>query len=250
MLPLAAAVACLAAVDSHTGAHDTTSAAVAARAASLGILNATLSCDGVDSSGANDSTAALQKCIERAYVANLALFLPVGRYLVSDTLTVAQADGGDITPFSPVPAPVNEVPCRFRPNVLLGSTASLPARPTIVLKAGSPGYQNASAPRNVVKVTNPAAENINMNQVSNAPLSTTVCDEKGRRPHIMWMLTRYWASFSSKFCGVRQARATHIERTTYTQRTFQNRSSAGSTSKWRAATLGRSRFGSKGRRVE
>ena len=85
----------------------------------------------MDGSGRTDSTAALQGCIERAYRANLALFLAPGRYLVSDTLTVAQEDGG-------AGAAVNIVPCRFRANVLLGSTAGLPARPTIVLRAGSP----------------------------------------------------------------------------------------------------------------
>ncbi len=133
-------------------------------ASSLGILNATLSC-GVDGTGMTDSTAALQACITQAYKQNLALFLPPGRYLVSDTLTASQADGGSITPHSPTPAPVNVVPGRFRPNVLLGSTKSLPVRPTIVLKAGSPGFGNASASKNVLKITNPAAENINMNQI-------------------------------------------------------------------------------------
>ena len=106
----------------------------ASAAASLGILNATASCAGVDGSGRTDSTAALQGCIERAYEANLALFLAPGRYLVSDTLTVAQEDGG-------AGAAVNIVPCRFRANVLLGSTAGLPARPSIVLKAAfRPGW--------------------------------------------------------------------------------------------------------------
>ena len=108
--------------------------------------------------GTTDSTAALQGCIERAYRANLALFLAPGRYLVSDTLTVAQEDGG-------AGAAVNIVPCRFRANVLLGSTAGLPARPTIVLRAGSPGFGNASTPKNLMKITNPKAEDINMNQV-------------------------------------------------------------------------------------
>ena len=126
LLPLLlAALACRSAP--AAGATPSGSAA----AASLGILNATASCAGVDGSGKTDSTAALQGCIERAYEANLALFLAPGRYLVSDTLTVAQEDGG-------AGAAVNIVPCRFRANVLLGSTVGLPARPTIVLRAGSP----------------------------------------------------------------------------------------------------------------
>ena len=89
----------------------------------LGILNATASCPGVDGSGDVDVTQALQACITKAYVANQALFLAPGRYLVSDSLTANQADGGAVTPFSPAPAPVNIVPGRFRSNVLLGSTA-------------------------------------------------------------------------------------------------------------------------------
>jgi hypothetical protein len=39
--------------------------------------------------------------------------------------------------------------------VLLGSTALLPTRPTIVLKAGSRGFGNASPPKNEMKITNP-----------------------------------------------------------------------------------------------
>eukprot|EP01051_Picozoa_sp_SAG22_P006970 SAG22_NODE_475_length_10003_cov_3.943356_2_plen_925_part_00 len=133
----------------------------------IGILNATQpgACPGVDAGGAVDVTLPLQACIEKAYRLNQPLLLPPGRYLVSDTLTAAQADGGAITPFSPAPAPVNVVPGRFRPNVLIGSAVQLPQhRPTIVLKADSPGFGNRSALKNVLKVTNPAAENSNMNQ--------------------------------------------------------------------------------------
>lgn len=131
----------------------------AADGTARGILNATASCAGVDGSGTADSTTALQRCIERAYQANLALFLAPGRYLISDTLTVAQGDAG------PSFTAANIIPCRFRANVLLGSTALLPARPTIVLKAGSPGFGNASTPKNVMKITNPHGEDINMNQI-------------------------------------------------------------------------------------
>lgn len=141
------------------------------RHSSLGILNATRSCAGVDPTGTVDVTRALQACIEAAYTANQALFLAPGRYLVSDTLTVAQADGGPITPYSPAPAPVNIVPCRFRANVLLGSTVALPSRPTIVLQAHSLGFNDSSKPRNVMKITNPHAENI-VRHSRHAPISS------------------------------------------------------------------------------
>ena len=77
--------------------------------------------------------------------------------MVSDTLEVTQAnenDHGD--------GGVNIVPARFRPNVLIGSTSALPSRPTIVLKAKSKDFGNAKKPKNLIKITNPRAENINM----------------------------------------------------------------------------------------
>eukprot|EP01045_Picozoa_sp_COSAG04_P010715 COSAG04_NODE_663_length_11444_cov_4.242045_3_plen_258_part_00 len=77
------------------------------RSTALGIVNATADC-GVDSTGAADVTAALQACIERAYRANRALFLPPGRYLVSDTLCAALA-----LPDRPCPCPCR-CPCRCR----------------------------------------------------------------------------------------------------------------------------------------
>jgi hypothetical protein len=119
-----------------------------------GILNATRDC-GVDASGATDTTAALQRCIDEAYARNVALFLPPGRYLVSDGLAANQSGGGADA--------VNIVHCRFRPHTLVGSTRGQ-RRPTIVLRAGSPGFGNASAPKNVLKISNPSSEDINMNQ--------------------------------------------------------------------------------------
>ena len=77
---------------------------------------------------------------------------------MSDTLEAAQDNYGN-------KMPVNIRPARFRPNVLIGSTASLPARPIIVLKANSPGFGNPSKPKNVLKVTNVGREDDNMNQI-------------------------------------------------------------------------------------
>ena len=141
----------------------TAAGASAASSSSLGILNATADCVGVDNGGAVDVTAPLQACITKAYLLNRALFLPPGRYLVSDTLAANQSGGGADA--------VNIVPCRFKPNTIIGSTAALPQRPTIVLRAGSAGFENASAPKNVLKISNPSSEDINMNQAIRGALS-------------------------------------------------------------------------------
>eukprot|EP01052_Picozoa_sp_SAG31_P030712 SAG31_NODE_3174_length_4587_cov_7.232843_2_plen_1013_part_00 len=132
--------------------------AVADTAGGLGILNATRDCPGVINTGDVDVTHALQACIVSAYAANLALYLPHGRYLVSDTLAANQSGGGA--------GPVNVVVCRFRPNTLIGAaiTSSPGPRPTIVLAKGSAGFHNASSPKNVMKISNPSSEDINMNQ--------------------------------------------------------------------------------------
>ena len=58
----------------------------------VGILNATLV--GVDNTGTRDTTKSLQAAIVAAYDAQLALFLPPGRYLVSDTLWANQSNYG------------------------------------------------------------------------------------------------------------------------------------------------------------
>ena len=114
-----------------------------------GILNATGPACSVDGSGATDTTAVLQRCIDAAFARNLVLFLPAGRYLVSDSLLANQSK----QPWGMDNAGVNNWPSRYRPNVLLGSTAALPARPVIVLRRGSPGFDNASAPKHVLKVS-------------------------------------------------------------------------------------------------
>ena len=126
---------------------------------STGALNAATDCPAVDATGATDTTAALQSCVSRAYAENAALFLPAGsRYLVSDTIWVNQTNwGGD--------GGINIVPCRFRPNVILGGGMVNGSRPTIVLAPRTPGFADPKHRRNVMKITNPAAENINMNNV-------------------------------------------------------------------------------------
>jgi hypothetical protein len=116
-------------------------------------LNATAF--GVDNSGARDATAKLQAAISAAYEAQLALFLPSGRYLVSATLWANQSNYGSSLP-------VNLRPARWRTNVLLGSTVQ---RPVIVLAPNSPGFADRAAPRNVLKLHNTGRENDHMNQI-------------------------------------------------------------------------------------
>jgi len=123
-----------------------------------GILNATAPPFSLDASGATDVTQQLQAAISAAYTAQVALFLPPGRYLVSDSLRAEQDNYGSSMP-------VNIRPARFRPNVIIGSTAALPQRPTIVLRRSSPGFDDPERPKNVLKITNTGRENDNMNQV-------------------------------------------------------------------------------------
>ena len=126
-----------------------------------GVLNITAPPHSVDSSGTTDVTVALRAAIASALASDQVVFVPLGRYLISDTIEIAQScdlfkgrsDGG-----------INIVPCRFRPNVVVGSAAALPERPTFVLAPNALGYSNISAPKNVVKLTNSVQENVNMNQ--------------------------------------------------------------------------------------
>ena len=128
----------------------------------IGILNVTAPPHSLDASGVTDVTKGLQAAILAAKAANLALFLPPGRYLVSDTLHVDQQPGfgnnGSKTWHSD--GGINIVPNRFNANVILGSVAALPARPTIVLAPSAAGFGNASEPKNVMKIHNPGAENV------------------------------------------------------------------------------------------
>ena len=121
-------------------------------------------CSGVANSGVVDVTSCLQACIDEAYARRLALYLPSGRYLVSAPLIAKQTPEG--LPGG-VGAGINLTPARFWPNVLIGSTRDLPRRPTIILKANSPEFGDASNTSNVLKITNPNGfdENYSMNQV-------------------------------------------------------------------------------------
>eukprot|EP00035_Acanthoeca_spectabilis_P000766 m.75462 g.75462 ORF g.75462 m.75462 type:complete len:780 (+) comp10418_c0_seq1:29-2368(+) len=112
-----------------------------------------------DFTGDTDVTKCLQTAVNDGYSSQSAVFFPPGRYAISDTLMVEQV------PWSNTDGGVNIVPNRFRANTLIGSTVGLPVRPVIVLLPHSPGYGLSAVPKNVIKVTNTRAENINMNQV-------------------------------------------------------------------------------------
>jgi hypothetical protein len=126
-----------------------------------GMLNITAPPHSVDNSGTTDVTQALRTAIATALTSNEVVFVPPGRYLISDTIEIAQpcemfkdrGDGG-----------INIVPCRFRPNMVLGSTAALPQRPTFVLAPSALGYSNVSVPKNVVRLSNMVEQDVNMNQ--------------------------------------------------------------------------------------
>eukprot|EP00038_Savillea_parva_P004098 m.134068 g.134068 ORF g.134068 m.134068 type:complete len:869 (-) comp11373_c0_seq7:124-2730(-) len=124
-----------------------------------GVVSVTSSPYHCDSTGQTDVTACLQRVIDDGFSNQTAVFFPPGRYAVSDTLTVTQH------PTSTNDGGVNIVPNRFRANTLMGATTNLPDRPTIVLMDHSAGFDDDKQPKNVIKVTNPYAENINMNQV-------------------------------------------------------------------------------------
>ena len=121
-------------------------------------------CTGIDGSGVVDVTVPLQRCITDAYARRLALYLPCGRYLVSAPLVAKQTPEG--VPGG-VGAGINIAPARFWANVLIGSTRDLPRRPTIILKANSPGFGDDTNTSSLFKITNPNGydEDYSMNQV-------------------------------------------------------------------------------------
>ena len=106
-------------------------------------------------------TTQLQQAIAAAFDAQVVVFFPPGRYLVSDTLWANQTHASGT--WNSIG--INVCKSRFVPNVLMGSTTSLPQRPTIVLAAAAPGFGDVSMPKNVLKVHNPINENVNMNQI-------------------------------------------------------------------------------------
>jgi hypothetical protein len=86
------------------------------------------------------------------------VFFPPGVYLVSDTLTVAQTNPGPDDG-------INVCPSRFLAHVLFGSAAVLPARPTLRLAPSSPGFDDATHYKPVVKIFNSGGQGVDMNNL-------------------------------------------------------------------------------------
>ena len=78
-----------------------------------GILNVTAPPFSLDNTGKIDVTVKLQAAVTAAHEQFLALYLPQGVYLVSDTITAY-----DPNPWTTISN--NTFPCRFQPNVMIG----------------------------------------------------------------------------------------------------------------------------------
>ena len=127
-----------------------------------GYLDAVKDC-GADPSGATDSTARLQSCIDRAYarsVPRVPVLLPTGTYTVSDTLSLTQQYGGPDDG-------INVVPARFLPHLLFGKPAAGAGgrRPTLRLAPSAPGFGNAQAYKPVVRIHSADGEGVDMNNL-------------------------------------------------------------------------------------
>ena len=109
-----------------------------------GLLDVTQPPFRADNSGATDTTAALQRAIWYARAHYLVVYLPAGRYLVSDTLLGLQTERLDAIDGT------NGYwqQARYVPVALVGSTGNRTARSTIVLAPGT--FTNASSPQPVV----------------------------------------------------------------------------------------------------
>jgi hypothetical protein len=102
------------------------------------VLNVTSPPWNIDSSGRTDVTIQLQKAIKSAYNHFEVVYLPLGTYLVSATLTAFDPDHWSV-------GINNTYPCRFQPNAMIGERAVPDGsgglrRPLIVLKDNSSGF--------------------------------------------------------------------------------------------------------------
>ena len=106
------------------------------------LLNVTAPPANIDNTGKTDVTWLLQYAITLAHANGLVVYLPLGTYLVSDTLTAYDPNPGGY------PAGENNTfPCRFSPNVMIGERAPAAAagrplqRPVIRLADNAKGFQ-------------------------------------------------------------------------------------------------------------
>ncbi len=116
--------------------------------ARLGFVNVTAAPFFADPTGRKDSTAALQKAINFARDAQMVCFFPRGEYLVSDTLVLRHG----IHMRSHRATFINNL---NMPCVLAGSRAGEGrpgyARPRLVLRAHSPGFDDPTRPKYVIE---------------------------------------------------------------------------------------------------
>jgi len=132
----------------------------AAPAAPPAYLDAVADC-GADPTGATDSTARLQACIDRAYARSLPrvpVFVPRGTYLVSDSLVLEQQFNGKDDG-------INVCSTRFLPHILFGEPGG--ARPTLRLAPSSPGFANGTGLtyKPVVTIYAASGEGLDMNNM-------------------------------------------------------------------------------------
>ena len=106
--------------------------------AELGIVNVVTQY-GADPSGKRDSTSALQSAIDYARQNRLTVFVPLGTYIITESLNCSEHNSG-----------------RFKPVVIVGEKRSVPQaagsvqRPEFYLPPKSPGFTNVKWPRYVV----------------------------------------------------------------------------------------------------
>eukprot|EP00943_MAST-04B_sp_MAST-4B-sp1_P001700 g1700.t1 len=137
-----------------------------------GFLDVTKGPYNIDNTGKTDVTKELQEAITYARLNFLVVYLPLGTYLISDTLVLLELEGWN--PRAPPDARAwnNTHPCRFQPNVMVGEKApptlekrriyygegnkefeDVPLRPIIRLADNSPGFDNITMKKPVVDIT-------------------------------------------------------------------------------------------------
>jgi hypothetical protein len=120
-----------------------------------GLLNLTAPPFNIDNTGKTDVTAQLQAAITLAHNSFLAVYFPLGDYLVSDTLTAFDPELGGYASMQN-----NTWPCRFSPNVMIGQRSvangahgGRPTRPRIILQDNAAAFGHVQQRRPVVDFT-------------------------------------------------------------------------------------------------
>ena len=107
----------------------------------LGIVNVAMPPFSADPSGQKDATQALQSAIEYGRAHRLTIYVPLGKYKVSDTINCTEHAHG-----------------RFQPIVIVGQKArtfrygqiQAPNRPEFFLPENTPGFMDATKPKYIV----------------------------------------------------------------------------------------------------